>query len=84
MSKIFIVLLFSISIVGLNSCCHHNTNPPPRKEIVYSGYRWDIVKISSNIYVVTPGVNARRGDTPVVIDINLPGGIDTINKIMAQ
>jgi len=87
--KRIIFLITFLLIVGLNSCCDNNnkkqssnTKQSSKKEVVYRGHRWDIVKISENIYVIAPGGNARRGDLPIVVDVNLPGGVETINKAM--
>jgi len=65
MKKLFGILL----VLVLFSSCDRNYQEKEKK-IIYSGHRWDIIKMNDSIYVALPGLNGDKKSIPVIFNIN--------------
>jgi hypothetical protein len=57
-------ILFFAVMAALTSCLEPNAN------IVYSGERWDIVRLNDSTFIAVPGLSGSSKMAPVVIETN--------------
>jgi len=61
-------VLFLAVIAVMASCGE------PGGNVVYSGHKWDIVKLNDSTFLAVPGLNAKSDLKPVLL------GLDQLNK----
>lgn len=67
MKKLTIAILALLALTGCGDKMKLNPN------LIYSGQKWDVVRLNDSIAVCTPGLNANSKLTPVVINLNTSG-----------
>ena len=38
--------------------------------VVYSGHKWDVVRVNDSVLLVVPGLNSSKDAAPVVVKLN--------------
>lgn len=64
------LILLALLALTLTGC--ENNSGKPNKNLLYSGQKWDIIRLNDSIVVCTPGLNANSKSTPVVINLHDP------------
>lgn len=66
----FTKMLFFMAVCGLLFCsCNHENSSTEKEEYeIYSGRKWDIVKVNDSIFICVPGLNADAECVPKVIN----------------
>lgn len=62
--------LLALLALTLTGCEGNSRKSNPN--ILYSGQKWDIVRLNDSIVVCTPGLNANSKSIPVVINLHDP------------
>lgn len=61
----FLLALLALALTG----CENGNRQP---NVLYCGSRWDVVRLNDSTVVLVPGLNAKSGLTPVVINLHDP------------
>ena len=60
-----ILALLALTLTG---CENENR----QSNVLHRGYRWDAVRLNDSTVVLAPGLNAKSGLTPVVVNLHDP------------
>lgn len=63
-----LLALLALTMAG----CGGKDDIKPNPNLIYSGYRWDVVRLNDSIVVCAPGFNADSESTPIIINLHDP------------